>query len=274
MPTSAATSAARSPDSAPNSAPGSAPGSASDGASGSAAEAPRLPAGLEIFPIPAFRDNYIWTLAKGGRAIVVDPGDAQPVRQALRERGLQLDTIVVTHHHADHVGGVAELARESGARVYGPANSPFGGIDDKLRDGQSVTLHGYEFQVLTVPGHTLDHIAYWSAPLGVVFCGDTLFACGCGRLFEGTAAQMSHSLGRLARLPEHTLVYCAHEYTLGNLRFALAVEPANAALQRRQLSCTAQRERNEPTVPSTVFEEKATNPFLRCSVQGVRDAVA
>ncbi len=238
-----------------------------------AADAPRLPAGLEIFPIPAFRDNYIWTLAKGGRAIVVDPGDAQPVRQSLSERGLRLDTIVVTHHHADHVGGVVELARESGAQVFGPANSPFEGISVKLRDGERVRLHGYEFQVLTIPGHTLDHIAYWSPELAVVFCADTLFACGCGRLFEGTPVQMSQSLGRLARLPDRTLVYCAHEYTLNNLRFALAVEPSNVALQRRQESCAAQRERGEPTVPSTVFEEKATNPFLRCSVDSVRAAV-
>jgi hydroxyacylglutathione hydrolase len=228
---------------------------------------------MRIDPVPAFRDNYIWLIERGDRAVVVDPGDAEPVLQFLREKKLTLDTIVVTHHHADHVGGVAALAQAYGAPVVGPANSPFAGIGRALADNDRVTLFGHEFRVLTVPGHTLDHIAYWSPDLAVLFCGDTLFACGCGRLFEGTPEQMHASLERLSRLPDPTLVYCAHEYTLANLRFARAVEPANVALQHRQERCVLQRERGEATVPSTVAEEKATNPFLRCAEQDVRAAV-
>jgi hydroxyacylglutathione hydrolase len=233
----------------------------------------RPPSGLRIDPIGAFRDNYIWLVERDGRAIIVDPGDAEPVLQTLRERKLTLDTIVVTHHHADHVGGVAALVQAFGAPVVGPANSPFRGIGRRLSEHQSVTLLGHEFTVLAVPGHTLDHIAYWSASLGVLFCGDTLFACGCGRLFEGTPAQMHASLEKLSGLPDATRVYCAHEYTLANLRFALAVEPANVALQQRQEKCVHQRERGEPTVPSTLASERATNPFLRCTQPDVRASV-
>lgn len=233
---------------------------------------PALPQGLRIDPIPAFQDNYIWTLARDGRAVVVDPGDAAPVLASLRERDLQLDAIVVTHHHADHVGGVATLLASRPVPVHGPARTPYAGVTHPLADGDQVTLLGYPFQVLAVPGHTLDHIAYWSAELGVLFCGDTLFAGGCGRLFEGTPAQMLASLTRLAALPPQTRVYCTHEYTLGNLRFARAVEPANLALQQRQAMCVDQRERGEPTLPSTIGLERETNPFLRCALPGVRAA--
>ncbi len=236
-------------------------------------ETSSLPTGLRIDPIPAFTDNYIWVMQQGDAALVVDPGDAEPVLRVLRERNLRLEAIVVTHHHADHVGGVETLVRAFGTPVYGPSNSPYHGIDRHLRGGDRVTLLGHEFSVLAVPGHTLDHIACWCPALGILFCGDTLFACGCGRLFEGTAAQMHASLSALARLPDATLVYCAHEYTLGNLRFARAVEPANIALQHRQENCQLQRKRGEPTVPSTLGEEKATNPFLRCAEPQVRAAV-
>jgi hydroxyacylglutathione hydrolase len=222
-------------------------------------------AAVGIEPVPAFRDNYIWLLGHAGHAVVVDPGDAVGVLQLLAARQWRLDAILLTHHHDDHVGGVADLVRAHPARVYGPAHCAYPGIDVRLREGDTVSLLGTQFAVMEVPGHTLDHIAYWSAGLGAVFCGDTLFACGCGRLFEGSAAQMSASLARLAALPPATRVYCAHEYTLSNLRFALAVEPDNAALLRRREDCVALRERGEPTVPSTVGMELATNPFLRCS---------
>ncbi len=237
----------------------------------SPAVSPSTPAAgpVRIEPLAAFRDNYIWLLERDGHAVVVDPGDAIPVLQLLAARQWRLDAILVTHHHADHVGGVADLVRAHPARVYGPAHSPFQEIDVRLREGDTLEVLDTQFSVLEVPGHTLDHIAYWSAGLGALFCGDTLFACGCGRLFEGTAAQMSASLAKIAALPGTTRAYCAHEYTMSNLRFALAVEPGNATLQRRRDDCAAMRERGEPTVPSTLAMELSTNPFLRCAQPAV-----
>jgi hydroxyacylglutathione hydrolase len=223
--------------------------------------------------VPAFRDNYIWLLSRAGHAAVIDPGDAAPVQQILARRELALDAVVVTHHHADHVGGVEQLAGAHGAHVYGPAASPFATIHTRVHQGDRIRVLGEEFAVLDVPGHTLDHIAYWSAGLNALFCGDTLFACGCGRLFEGTAPQMFASLGKLRDLPDATAVYCAHEYTAANIRFALAVEPGNTELVRRSHACTVLRQRGEPTVPSTIALEKATNPFLRCEHATVRAGV-
>lgn len=229
---------------------------------------------FRIEAVPAFRDNYIWLLERGDEAIVVDPGDAAPVRKILDERGRKLVSIVVTHHHADHVGGVLELVQAYGADVYGPMHSPFRGIDHRLLEGDRVTLFDEVFHVLEVPGHTLDHIAYWSEGIAVLFCGDTLFACGCGRLFEGTPKQMNASLDKFAALPGHTRAYCAHEYTASNIRFALAVEPENPDLLRRRDECQALRDRGEPTVPSTIALELATNPFLRCGVPRVQAAAS
>ena len=223
-----------------------------------------------VEPIPAFNDNYIWLLAHGPEAAVVDPGDAAPVLQRLQQRGLRLAAILVTHHHGDHVGGVEELARATGARVHGPRGEPIPAREVALAGGDRCEVLGIAFDVLEVPGHTRGHIAYHAPALRWLFCGDTLFAGGCGRLFEGTPEQMTESLARLARLPAETRVYCAHEYTVSNLRFALAVEPDNGALRARQQACIARRERDEPTVPSTIAEERATNPFLRCDVPAVR----
>lgn len=223
---------------------------------------------FDIFAIPAFRDNYIWLLVRGSAAAVVDPGDAEPVRQRLARDGLELAAILVTHHHADHVGGVAELAAASGAQVYLPAAESITGIPAALRQplsgGERVRIDALEaeFDVVAVPGHTSGHLAF-HAP-GVLFCGDTLFGAGCGRVFEGTMDQMAASLARLAALPDDTAVYCAHEYTESNLRFALAVEPGNAALRRRVDEVAAIRAAGGATVPSTLALEKATNPFLRC----------
>jgi hydroxyacylglutathione hydrolase len=227
---------------------------------------------VTIEPIPAFDDNYLWLLVRGSQAAVVDPGDGAPVLQRLQQRNLSLQAILVTHHHGDHVGGVASLSRATGARVHGPGAEAIPARDVALAGGSRIDVLGVAFDVLDVPGHTLGHIAYHAPALRALFCGDTLFAAGCGRLFEGTAAQMTASLAKLASLPADTRVYCAHEYTLSNLRFALAVEPDSEALRRRQQACAALRRRGEPTLPSTIAEELATNPFLRCSEPDVRRA--
>ena len=231
------------------------------------------PAEISITPIPAFNDNYLWLLARAGRAAIVDPGDAAPVERALAQRKLTLDAILVTHHHADHVGGLQAL-RAAGVTVYGPRSEAIDGVDVPLAAGDRIEVLGLAFSVLDVPGHTAGHIAYYTESLATpaVFCGDTLFACGCGRLFEGTPAQMLSSLDRLAALPSSTRVYCAHEYTLANIRFALAVEPTNPALLERAQQAAAMRERGEPTVPSTIGQELATNPFMRSDAPTVRAA--
>jgi hydroxyacylglutathione hydrolase len=227
---------------------------------------------LDITPVPAFSDNYIWLIreASGRKAAVVDPGDAQPVLQVLAESGRTLTTILITHHHADHVGGVPGLLKAyPDAVVYGPAGERIRNLSFKLREGDHVSLpeFGAEFDVLDVPGHTAGHIAYVGQ--GALFCGDTLFAGGCGRLFEGTPQQMQASLSKLRQLPDETLVYCAHEYTLANLGFAKWVEPDNADLLSREQADMAQRERGQPTVPSALGLEKLTNPFLRYDVPSV-----
>jgi hydroxyacylglutathione hydrolase len=220
---------------------------------------------MQIHAIPAFRDNYIWALVSGHQAAVVDPGEAAPVEAFLAARGLELCAVLATHHHADHVGGLPELVRHWRCPTFGPAHEVPSGIDTRLAEGDRITVPGLELPlgVLDIPAHTAGHIAFFGEAM--VFCGDTLFACGCGRVFEGTAAQMADSLGKLARLPAATRVYCGHEYTLANIAFAEAVEPGNRALAERRVREAAKRERAEPTLPSTVAEELATNPFLRCS---------
>ena len=227
---------------------------------------------FDIIRIPAFKDNYIWLLRKGASAVVVDPGDARPVREALERDGLNLESILITHHHKDHQGGVAQLLENSSARVFGPALESITGRTQALRGGERISLSslGAMLQVIAVPGHTLGHLAYYGH--GCLFCGDTLFAGGCGRVFEGSYLQMHDSLMHLAGLPDETLIYCAHEYTEANLRFALAVEPGNPALSRRNNEVAALRAKGLPTVPSTLGIEKATNPFLRCHVPEIRRA--
>jgi hydroxyacylglutathione hydrolase len=221
---------------------------------------------MQIHPVAAFQDNYLWVLARGREAAVVDPGDAAAIDAFLDRNGLELAAILATHHHGDHVGGLEALARRWKCPVFGPAGERIAGLTQRLREGDRVEVPGIgvAFEVLDVPGHTAGHIAYVhreSEP--VAFCGDTLFACGCGRLFEGSAAQMVDSLGKLARLPPATRMYCAHEYTLSNIRFARAVEPGNAQLAERERREQARRARGEPTVPFTLGEELETNPFLR-----------
>ena len=217
---------------------------------------------FEITPLPAFKDNYIWLLTRGNDAYVVDPGDAAPVFAALEAAKLRLTGILITHHHADHQGGVAALVERYQPLVFAPASESITGCNRPLSGGETLDVLGVEVSVLAVPGHTLGHLAYL-AP-GVLFCGDTLFGAGCGRLFEGTPEQMTASLEAIAALPDDTLIYCAHEYTAMNLPFALAVEPENQAVQARVANVTARRAAGLATVPLMLREEKATNPFLRC----------
>lgn len=221
---------------------------------------------IQISALPAFTDNYIWLLQdhQTQRCAVVDPGDAAPVQAWLDAHpGWVLSDILITHHHHDHVGGVERLKAATGAKVYGPASERIPARDVALKDNDSVSVLGWDFDVYAVPGHTLGHIAYYHH--GLLFCGDTMFAAGCGRLFEGTPEQMYHSLSRLAALPEDTLVYCTHEYTLSNLKFAAAVEPGNPHTAARLEKVIQQRQNGVMTVPSTLALEKLTNPFLRTS---------
>lgn len=224
---------------------------------------------IRLVALPAFDDNYIWLLHDGQDALVVDPGDSRPVAEALGRLHLRLSAILVTHHHGDHVGGLEALRARLAGEVFGPGNEPIPGPLAVVQAGSVIDWNGLRFEVLAVPGHTRGHLAFYCPEAGnlgaVLFCGDTLFAAGCGRLFEGTPAQMFSSLNRLAALPSRTLVCCAHEYTLSNLRFARAVEPANAAIASRTGHCEMLRGRLEPTLPSTIAAELETNPFLRCS---------
>jgi len=219
---------------------------------------------LEIVPVRAFKDNYIWTLRDDKRAAVVDPGDARPVIEYLTREKLELIAILATHHHADHVGGIAELLGRGRVPVYGPRGEPIETLTRAVGEGDTVTIPelGLSFAVLDIPGHTRAHIAYYGADC--LFCGDTLFACGCGRVFEGTPEQMYASLEKLRALPDSTRVYCGHEYTLANIGFARSVEPGNGALGAREARDRKLREAGKPTLPTTLGEEKATNPFLRC----------
>lgn len=231
----------------------------------------------KIHPIPAFTDNYIWAIHCGesNRVCVVDPGDASPVEQYLEQNNLELTEILITHHHPDHIGGLAALKQSHNPSVYGPELSGIKGITEFVVEGDSVEIFDCRFQVIEVPGHTLDHLAYFtdSATPPLLFCGDTLFAAGCGRLFEGTPEMMKLSLAKLSSLPETTLVYCTHEYTLANLAFAEAVEPGNKMLASRIVSERAKRDADIATLPSTISLELATNPFLRCDNRELVESV-
>lgn len=226
---------------------------------------PLAKADLRVEPIPAFEDNYLWLIHDGCDAVVVDPGDAIPVEAALSRLGLRLRAILVTHSHADHIGGICDLLASRDIPVYGPAREPVPGRTHPVGEGSRVALRApaIDFEVLDVPGHTVGHVAYYGQNL--LFCGDTLFACGCGRI-DQPAALMHASLMRLASLPAATLVYCTHEYTQANIRFALTVDPDNPALRARAARASMQRAAGEPTLPSSIGDELSTNPFLRCNI--------
>jgi len=228
---------------------------------------------FKITAIPALQDNYIWAMHNDKQAVVVDPGDAMPVLEFMAEQGLTLAAILCTHRHNDHIGGIAQLRAVYNVPVYGRRHEKNPHISHDLRDGEQLRLDvfGLVFDIIETPGHLDDHIAYCAANATpeILFCGDVLFGAGCGRNFEGTLEQLHHSLQRLSRLPETTLVYCAHEYTASNLRFAIACEPDNPAVQQRIADTAKLRAQNLSTVPSTIALEKATNPFLRCNVPAI-----
>ena len=228
---------------------------------------------MRLTALPAFQDNYIWALqAADAHTVFVDPGQAQPVLDAAAQ-GMQPAAILLTHHHDDHIGGVAELRRHwPQLPVFAPEDERIGLACEQVGEGDRVELPGFDFTVLAVPGHTRSHIAFHGH--GHLFCGDTLFSLGCGRMFEGMPAQMLASLQRLAALPAQTLVCCGHEYTLGNAVFARHVDPANAALQRRQKEVQDMRSRCLPTVPSLLVDERVCNPFLRTAEAAIVAAVA
>jgi hydroxyacylglutathione hydrolase len=227
---------------------------------------------VEIIPIPAFDDNYIWLLRRPGvnRVVAVDPGDEEPLLELLRRDGLELEAILLTHKHGDHTGGVRELVAEyPEVAVFGPANEEIPVVTHRLHDGESIHLAGLDLSlsIMELPGHTEGHLGYLGE--GFLFCGDTLFACGCGRVFSGTHEQLYSSLQKIAAMPADTLLYCAHEYTLDNIGFAKWVEPDNQALLQRERDAEEQRARGEPTVPSSLQLELETNPFMRCSESSV-----
>lgn len=227
---------------------------------------------ITIEGVPALKDNYIWVIIDNykNHAVIVDPGEAAPILDFLNKRNLTLIAMLITHHHWDHVNGLEEIINRFNVPVYGPANEKIPFCTHFLSEDQKVKIQDFplEFDVIEIPGHTSGHIAYYSP--GILFCGDTLFAAGCGRVFEGTHKQMFLSLQKMAALPDETKVYCAHEYTLNNLRFAQTVEPENKDILKRIQSVAEMRNKNQPSLPSTLTQEKATNPFLRCDVPMVK----
>lgn len=229
---------------------------------------------LEVEQIPVLSDNYVYLVHEpdAGVTAVVDPAVAEPVLERLRTRGWTLDWILSTHHHADHTGGNLELKNATGCRIAGPKKdaSRIPGIDVGLAEGDRFQLGAVEAEIYETPGHTSGHISYWFPEARALFCADTLFSLGCGRLFEGNPAQMWTSLGKFAGLPDDAMVYCGHEYTQSNARFALSVDPDNEALQRRAEEVDRLRAQGKPTVPTTLGEERAANPFLRAGDPAIR----
>lgn len=237
---------------------------------------------LQVIPIPAFEDNYIWLIHDSKECIIVDPGDALPVISTIESMALNLQAILITHHHSDHINGVSALqTKYPNVATYAPSLERYQFTHTPVAEGDQVSVNftrnnfNLTLQVIDLPGHTLGHIAYLidGHPPMKLFCGDTLFGAGCGRLFEGTPAQMLHSLKKLAALPAETLVYCTHEYTAHNIAFALSVEPSNQALIERQYKTKAIRKQNEPSLPSTIGLELLTNPFLRCNEHEIKQSI-
>ncbi len=228
---------------------------------------------MDILPLPAFTDNYIWLIEENGKATVVDPGDANVVENFLTEKNLKLENIFITHHHFDHTGGVQRLKESYNCDVYGPYNSPFNGVDIKLKENDEIAIFNSSFKIIEIPGHTLDHIAYYSKNQNILFCGDTLFSGGCGRIFEGTPSQMYESLSKLSLLDKSTKIYCGHEYTQSNLNFAVKVEPSNDNLVKYKRKIDKKRLNNEISLPTSLELEKNINPFLRSHVSEIKESI-
>ena len=225
---------------------------------------------IEVIPLKAFTDNYIWALVSKESVYVVDPGDANPVLEFLDENNFTLEGILITHHHFDHTGGIKTLTNRYDVPVYGPVNNRIEGITHELKENDSISVFNEEFKIFEVPGHTLDHIAYYSeSSQKLLFCGDTLFSGGCGRLFEGTPAQMHDSLQKLKSLSSETLVYCTHEYTESNLNFAVVVNNENEFLKDYYSEVKAKRKKDEITLPSSIKKELSINPFLRLTDKNI-----
>ena len=230
---------------------------------------------LKISPINAFSDNYIWLIQTNEGNTLVDPGDSKPIISTIDKLGITIDDILITHHHFDHIGGLESLKPLIKGSVIGPKNNAIDLLDKHVGEGDIIESIGLQFSVFEVPGHTLDHIAFYSeTEKEVLFCGDTIFSGGCGRVFEGTFEQMNHSLEKLMSLPSKTEIYCAHEYTLSNLQFALMAEPDNVDLKEYELNSKNKREKNIPTIPTTLGQELQINPFLRVAETSLREAIS
>ena len=230
---------------------------------------------LKISPINAFSDNYIWLIQTNEGNTLVDPGDSEPIISTIDKLGITIDDILITHHHFDHIGGLESLKPLIKGSVIGPKNNAIDLLDKHVSEGDIIESIGLEFSIFEVPGHTLDHIAFYSeTEKEVLFCGDTIFSGGCGRVFEGTFEQMNHSLEKLISLPSKTEIYCAHEYTLSNLQFALMAEPDNVDLKEYELNSKNKREKNIPTIPTTLGQELQINPFLRVAETSLREAIS
>lgn len=229
---------------------------------------------IKISPIHALKDNYIWIIHNQKYAVIIDPGVAFPVIEFIRQQNLELIAILNTHHHHDHTGGNIELSQLFGVKIYGPAKETIPGMTDSLVEGDTIVLPelSLNLSVLDTPGHTIGHISYYDPSLNLLFCGDTLFSCGCGRIFEGTPQQMYASLRRIANLPDATRIYCTHEYTLSNIQFAIEVDPTNPLLTEYAAQVKKARANNEPTLPSMIAIEKTINPFLRCDQPAIINA--
>jgi len=230
---------------------------------------------LKISPINAFSDNYIWLIQTNEGNTLVDPGDSKPIISTIDKLGITIDDILITHHHYDHIGGLELLKPLIKGSVIGPKNNVIDLLDKHVGEGDLIESIGLQFSIFEVPGHTLDHIAFYSeTEKEVLFCGDTIFSGGCGRVFEGTFEQMNHSLEKLMSLPSKTEIYCAHEYTLSNLQFALMAEPDNVDLKEYELNSKNKREKNIPTIPTTLGQELQINPFLRVAETSLREAIS